>query len=271
MTGNGDASTESEPTDALVGYLIRVDIQLARTGLDRAERDSICHQIIEQFYDLLPAELGQAPAAQAEATLAKLSSDAAFASDGVTSPRQTLRMFWHRFWIGTPIPLALNDHGRRHILLGELVRRLGWAYLIAVLTSLITSMLLIGTWTAGRVVFIAGFTFGLPLMLAVTILRAPVASLPLAEHWPTDRLERHRYAGVLIIIGAFLLVTALFPLAYAVVAFLAQRPVWPVERPLFLAVILMLAGLGLLLSFGTAWKKRQRRLLFRRWLAGSAE
>ena len=271
MTEIGTPTSGREAVDSLAAYLTRVDMLLARAGLDRAERNSVCRQIVEQFHDLVPVELDQASATQVEAALAKLGSDAAFASDEVTSLRQALRMVWHRFWIGTPIPLALNDHGHRRIIWSELIKRLGWVYLIAAMGSLLTSMILVGTLTAGWLVFIAVFPIALPLMIAVKLLRLPVASLPRAEHWPIDRLERHRSAGSAIIIGSFLFVSALFPAAYAMVAVLAQRPIWPIDRPLFLAVVLTLAGLLMLMSLCEAWRRRQRRLLFRRWAEGSAE
>lgn len=257
--------------DSLVTYLTRVDMLLARAGLDRTERDSVCHQIVEQFHDLLPVELDQASAAQVEEALAKLGSDAAFASDEVVSLRQAMRMIWHRFWIGTPVPLALNDHGHRRIIWSELIKGLGWICLIAALGSLLTSMILVRTPTAGWFVFIAGFATLMPLMIAVKLLRAPAASLPRVEHWPMDRLERHRTAGSWIILGSFLFVSTLFPAAYAMVAILAQRPIWPIDRNLSFAVVLTLTGLLLTMSLGEGWRRRRRHLLFRRWAAGSAQ
>ena len=271
MTDIDVPASGREAVDSLTAHLTRVDMLLARAGLGRAERNSVCRQIVEQFHDLLPAKLDQASATQVEAALAKLGSDAAFASDEVTSLQQALRIIWHRFWIGTPIPLALNDQGHRRIIWSELIKRLGWVYLIAALSSLLTSVILMGELTAGWLVFIVIFIIGLPLMIAAKLLRIPVASLPRAEHWPMDRLERHRSAGPAIIIGSFILVSALFPAAYAMVAVIAQRSVWPIDRPLFLAVVLILAGLLILVSLGEAWRRRQRRLLFRRWAEGSIE
>ncbi|NLW49351.1 MAG: hypothetical protein GXY85_00725 [Candidatus Brocadiaceae bacterium] len=108
MTNIDCPASGREAVDSLEAYLTSVDMLLARAGLGRSERNSVCRQIVEQFHDLLPVKLHQASAAQVEAALAKLGSDAAFASDDVTSLRQALRMIWYRFWIGTPIPLALK-------------------------------------------------------------------------------------------------------------------------------------------------------------------
>jgi len=166
---------------------------------------------------------------------------------------------------------ALNDHGHRRILWSELIRRLGCVYLIAALGSGLTSVILMGALTTGWLVYLVGFTIVLPLMIAARLLRLPVASLPRAEHWPMDRLERHRSAGSAIIIGSFLSVFALYPAAYAMVAVIAQRSIWPIDRPLFLAVLLILVGLLIPVVLGEAWRRRQRRLLFRRWAEGSME
>lgn len=62
---------------------------------------------------------------QIEHALANLSSDEAFANLDITSCGQVLRMIWHRFWIGKPTPIALNDHGQKRIMWLELLKRLG--------------------------------------------------------------------------------------------------------------------------------------------------
>jgi len=81
VTDIGNQTSGREAVDSLVAYLSRVDMLLARAGLDRDGRNSVCRQIAEQFHDLVPVELEQASATQVEAALAKLGSDAAFASD----------------------------------------------------------------------------------------------------------------------------------------------------------------------------------------------
>ena len=125
MTGDEHPSSAHDAADALAAYLVRVDIQLARAGMDRRERDSTCRQIVEQFHDLLPVRLENATTAQVEAALGSLSSDVAFASDDIVSRGQMLRMLWHRFWIGTSIPLALNDHGRKRVMWGGVDQKTG--------------------------------------------------------------------------------------------------------------------------------------------------
>lgn len=265
MTGKNGTTSACRAVDALVAYLARVDMQLARAGLDRAERDSVCRQIVEQFHDLLPVKPDQATASQVEEALTKLGSDAAFAGDEVTSFGQALRMIWHRFWIGTPFPLALNDRGRRQVSWSEFIKRLGWVYLIAAASSLLIGAVLVGPSVAHWFVFIMISTIGLPLMIAVRLFRLPVASLPRAEYWPLNRLEHHRLAGSMVVIGSLLFVAALLPAAYVIVAALVQRPIWPIDRPLFLVVVLTLGGLLMLVSLSEAWRRRQRYLRFRRW------
>ena len=254
---------------ALVAYLLRVDMQLARTGLARVERDSVCRQLVEQFHDLLPVPLENATAVQVESALTKLGSDAAFASDDVVSRGQVLRMLWHRFWIGTPIPLVLNDHGRKRIVWAELTKRLGWVYVCAMAATLVPTLMLLGKLTLGWFLFVTIFTVMLPLMIGLKLLRTPVASLPHAEHWPSNRIERHRFVGVLVIIGSFVFVFALVPGVYWLVGTLSHQAIWPVNQALLLAVLLTLAGLGMLMSFWQAWRIRQRRRQFQRWVEGS--
>lgn len=257
-----------DSAEALTAYLVRVDMQLARAGLDLSARDSVCRQVIEQFHDLLPVPLEHASAAQTEAALTKLSSDAAFESDDVVSRGQVLRMLWHRLWIDTPIPLVLNDRGKKIIMWAELAKRLGWMYASFMSVTLILNLMLMGKLTAGWFLFVTIFTVMFPLMISLKLLRAPVESLPLLEHWPISRVERHRFTGMLIIIGSFVFISALFPGMYCLVAIISQQAIWPVNQALFLAVMHSLAGLGFLLVFLDLWRKWQRRRQFKRWAEG---
>lgn len=270
MTKGDHLSSGCDAAKALGAYLIRVDLQLARAGMARGERDATCRQIVEQFHDLLPVSVEHATAPQVEAALGQLASEVAYASQDVLSGSQLLRMVWHRFWIGgAPIPLALNDHGRKRILWGESIKRAGLIWLFVLLCGTMISVMLMGELTFGFWLFTIMFAVMFPLMLAFRISRWPVESLPRAEHWPIDRLQRHRFAGMLIIGGSFVFVLALIPSIYWVVATVSDRPIWPVDQGLFLAVAMTLGGLGMLLSLGEAWRRRQRRLQFQRWANGS--
>ena len=269
MTKRDHPSSGRDAARTLGAYLTRVDLQLARAGMARSERDATCRQIVEQFHDLLPVPVEHATATQVEAALGHLSSEVAYASDDVLSRSQLLRMLWHRFWIGTPVPIALNDHGRKRIAWGELIKRVGLVYVFVLLGGMIISLMLMGELTSGVLLFIVMFAAIFPLSVAFQISRGPVELLPRAEDWPVDRLRRHRFAGLLVIGGSFVFVLALFPGIYCVVAAVSNRPIWPVDQGLFLAVVLTLVGLGMLFLFVEAWRRRRRRLQFQRWADGS--
>ena len=262
-----DASP-SVAADALAAYLVRVDMQLARAGLACDERDAVCRQLVEQFCDLLPTGPDEATAEQVDEALAKLSNEADFGNDDVRSLGRSARGAWHRFWVGEPMPLVLNDAGRRRVLWGVLIGRLVRVFLLTAVASLLAAVILVGRPTAGWFVYVVGAALALPAMVAVMVLRMPVETLPRAEHWPPERRARSRGVDSLILVGSFLFAIGLFPMAYAAVALLLGRSVWPIDRPVFFTVMVTLAGLFLLASYAEALRRRRRRLQFRQWATG---
>lgn len=270
MTATDAKPTLSPAAEALAAHLLRVDLQLARAGLDRDERDATCRQIAEQFDDLLSVSISQATAEQADEALTKLSGDAAFDSSEVTSLGLAMRMVWSRFWIGTPTPLALNDHGHRRIVWIELIKRLGMIYLFVAVVAVIAGTFLLDPYpTPGHAVIII-FPLILPAAVVARLWRTPVQSLPRIEHWPIDHMRQHRFVGVLTMLGSFVFVVGLIPVTYLVVALIGGRAARPVDPELLLTILWVLGGLGLLVVLADSYRKRRRLALMRRWAAGSA-
>ena len=112
--------------------------------------------------------------------------------------------------------------------------------------------------------FVVLFAVMLPLGLVRVVLRTPVESLPRAEHWPTDRMQRYQFTTTLIIFGSVVLVVVALIGLYVLLTALNG----PANPALFLAVMLLLGGVGMLICFWEAWRRCQRRQQFQRWSQG---
>ncbi|MCC6679633.1 MAG: hypothetical protein IT445_01915 [Phycisphaeraceae bacterium] len=252
---------------ALGEHLTRVDLQLARAGLARSERDEVCRQIAEQFHDLLPVPVQQATHEQIDTVLDQLSGESAYESSEIHSRAQRWRMMWHRLRIGYSCPVALNDHGKRRILWGELISQWIWIGLLITLLLVFTK----GTWVdefyeLSNAVSLTTLVVMYFLMLIILASLKPIETLPHAQDWPRVRRKEYRFMFYLYSIVVACLLFALMPTAYWLLATLQHRPVAPIDDHLELVAIIFVGYV--LLAFPT-WlisrQQRRRRCQFQNW------
>ena len=266
MTNESKEISDSNAAEALCGYLTRVDMQMSRAGMARVDRDATCQQIVEQFYDLLGGPANKATSEQVDAAIGKLSNDQVFASDEIQSRGQMMRMYWQRMRIETHIPLAINDHGCKKIMWGELIKRTVCLYFFVLLASIVFISIAAGKVTLGFPLFFAMIVIIMPLPILLNISRRPVESLARAEDWPTDRLAQYRFAFLVLMCWSSLIG---FTFIIGIYGLIAAAGFWPVDKYLFAIVLITLGWLSLLLAYSDMWRKRKRRLKLKRWATGN--
>ncbi len=253
---------------ALGGYLERTDLLLARSGLSRSERDETLGQISEQFYDLLGVPIEEADRELTENAIAGLAPERAFELNDVMSTGQILRATWYRFCIGGIVPIFLNDHGRKRVVWGELIKVLVWLGIFMSLVFAIINMMMLGSpswrWIVSGIMF--GFMqIGIWLRFNWLYHHTPVEAMPRAEDWSAPRLHKIRYVWILTVGGPAFFVIALFPTTYWLVSAILNRPAWPIDNGLFVIVSVSLGVPLYLLSMWDGWRRRRNTRRFQNW------
>ncbi len=268
---NTSMNMQSQTYDArkaLGGYLERTDLLLARSGLSRSERDETLGQIVEQFYDLLGVPIGEADQELTEIAIAKLAPERMFELNDTMTTSQLSRAVWNRFCIGGIVPIFLNDRGHKRVVWGELIKMLVWLGLLLAMVVTFLNMMMLGgpswRWIASGIMF-GCIQLGLWFRFTWLYHHTPVEALPRAEDWPAPRLHKIRYMWILTVVGPAVLIIALFPTAYWLIAAILSRPAWPIDNGLFVIVAVPLGVLLYVLSMWSALQRRRNTRRFYNW------
>lgn len=250
---------------ALSSYLERTDLLLARSGLSRSERDETLGQIVEQFYDLLGAPIGEANREQTVNAISQLAPVLGYELKEYMTKGQRLRAAWHWFWVGGFTPMFLNDQGCKRVVWSELIKQ--WLYI----TLFMAIALTIGNINHSARPSWKWYPQGFIICMITTILLfgyysryrfTTVEKMPRAEDWSESYLRKTLFSRTLMSVATFLLPLALYSLSLWLIMPLAKivRP-WSAQNGVLGVLII-----AIMLSVAYRYRRGHNRRRIENWI-----